>query len=72
MPTPKNKRNTFDFTDKELYSISLAIKTHLNSRETWMSKGNAKVFNTVINKIINEGNKRNNPRDILHPLVNFD
>lgn len=72
MSTPKNKRNALDFTDKELYSLSLAIQSHLNSRETWMSKGNARVFSSVMNKIINEGNNRNDPKGILHPLVKFD
>jgi len=36
------KRDELDLTDKELYSVALAIKSHLNSRDTWMSKGNAK------------------------------
>ena len=66
------ERNKLNFTDRELYSISLAIESHLNSRDTYMSKGGAKVFNSVIKKICDEGMKRKDPKSILHPIFKFE
>ena len=66
------KQEKIDFTDKELYFIALAIESHLCSRETYFSKGGARVFNNVIKKIIDNGLKRKNPRSILHPIMNFE
>ena len=66
------KREKIDFTDKELYYITLAFESHLNSRDTWISKGGAKVINSALKKIINNGLKRKNPKSILHPIMNFN
>lgn len=64
-------REKLDFTDKELYYIALAFETHLNSRDTWNSKGGAMVINSVIKKICNNGLKRKDPQKILHPILEF-
>jgi len=60
------------FTDKELYYIALAFKSHLNSRDTWISSQGARVINNVINKVKKIGMKRRNPKSILHPIINFE
>jgi hypothetical protein len=65
-------RNKIDFTDKELYYIALAIETHVNSRETFFTKQSATEFNRVINKVVNEGMQRRNPKSILHPIMQFE
>lgn len=65
------KRDELDLTDKELYSVALAIKSHLSSRDTWMSKGNIRVFNSLMKKICENGMKRKDPESILHPIVKF-
>ena len=60
-----------DFTDKELYYIALSIESHINSRDTWISKGGARVINSAIKKIVDNGMKRKNPKKILHPIKHF-
>ena len=65
-------RNKIDFTDKELYCVALAIKSNLQSRETYWTKQSAANFNRMIKKIIDEGLKRKDPKYILHPIVDFD
>jgi len=65
------EREKMDFTDKELYYVALAFKSHLNSRDTWIGKGGAKVINSVLKKIVDNGMKRKNPKAILHPIFNF-
>lgn len=62
------KREKIDFTDKELYYVSLAFETYLNSRDTWISVGGAKVINSVLKKIVDNGLKRKKPESILHPI----
>ena len=64
-------RNKIDFTDRELYYLSLAIESHINSRDTYWTKKGAGIFNRMCNKIIAEGMNRKNPESILHPIVNF-
>jgi len=66
------EREKIDFTDKELYYVALAFESHLNSRETWISKGDAKVINSALQKIVDNGMKRKNPKSILHPIQRFD
>jgi len=51
------EREKIDFTDKELYYVALAFESHLNSRDTWISKGGAKVINNAIKKITENGLK---------------
>lgn len=65
------KREKLDFTDRELYYISLAFQTHLNSRDTWISKGGARVINSALKKIVDNGMKRKDPKSILHPIYKF-
>jgi len=65
------KRNTIDFTDKELYYVALAFESHLNSRDTWINEKDAKMINSVIKKIIENGLKRKNPKSIIHPIYKF-
>ena len=65
-------REKIDFTDKELYYVALAFESHLNSRDTWISKGGAKVINNAIKKITENGLKRKNPKSILHPIYQFE
>ena len=66
------EREKIDFTDKELYYVALAFESHLNSRDTWISKGGAKVINNAIKKITENGLKRKNPKSILHPIYQFE
>ncbi len=66
------KREKIDFTDKELYYIALSIKSHLSSRETYFSPNGARVFNSAVKKILNNGLKRKDPKSILHPIMKFD
>jgi hypothetical protein len=66
------EREKIDFTDKELYYVALAFETYLNDRDTWISKSGAKVINSAIQKIIDNGLKRKNPKSILHPIKKFD
>jgi len=65
------ERDKIDFTDKELYYVALAFQSHLQSRETWISKGGAKVINSALKKITDNGLKRKNPKSILHPIYGF-
>ena len=65
-------RNKIDFTNKELYCVALAIRSHLESRETYFTKQSAANFNRMIKKVITEGMNRTDPKSILHPIVNFD
>ena len=67
----KMKREKIDFTDKELYYIARTFKSYLLSRDTWISKGGAKIINNVLKKIINNGMKRKNPKSILNPIKDF-
>lgn len=60
------------FTDKELYYVALAFESHLNSRDTWINEESAKVINSAIKKIIDNGMKRKNPKSILHPIIQFN
>tara|TARA_R110000744_G_scaffold52969_1_gene113322 strand:- start:72 stop:338 length:267 start_codon:yes stop_codon:yes gene_type:complete len=53
------EREKIDFTDKELYYVALAFESHLNSRDTWISKGGAKVINNAIKKITENGEVEN-------------
>jgi len=66
------KREPLDLTDKELYFTALAFESFINDRETWLSKGSARVVNNAINKIILNGMGRKNSEKLLQPLVNFD
>ena len=66
------EREKIDFTDKELYYVALAFESHLNSRDTWISKGGAKVINNAIKKITENGLKRKTPKSILHPIYQFE
>lgn len=66
------EREKLDFTDKELYYVALAFESHLNSRDTYISKKGAKIINSVIKKIIDNGMKRKDPKTILHPILNFN
>ena len=65
------ERDKLDLTDRELYSLALAMKSQLISRETWMSRGNATVFNSLIKKVCENGMKRKDPESILHPIMEF-
>lgn len=66
------EREKLDFTDKELYYVALAFESYLNSRDTYISKKGAKIINSVIKKIIDNGMKRKDPKTILHPILNFN
>lgn len=66
------EREKIDFTDKELYYVALAFESHLNSRDTWISKSGAKVINSTLQKIVDNGMKRKNPKSILHPVLKFN
>lgn len=65
------EREKIDFTDKELYYVALAFESHLNSRDTWISKSGAKVINSALKKITDNGLKRKNPKSIIHPIYGF-
>jgi len=65
-------RETLDFTDRELYYVCLAFKNYLNDRETWISKSGAKIINSTIKKITNNGLKRKDPKKIIHPIYGFN
>lgn len=65
------EREKIDFTDKELYYVALAFESHLNSKDTWISKSGAKVINSALKKITDNGLKRKNPKSILHPIYGF-
>jgi hypothetical protein len=65
------ERKKIDFTDKELYRVSLAFESYLNNRDTWISKGGAMVINNTLKKIIDNGMQRKNPKSILHPIKEF-
>ena len=68
----EKKRDTLDFTDKELYHIMLAFSSYLSDRDTWISKGGARVINNAIGKITENAMKRKNFKSILSPLIDFD
>jgi hypothetical protein len=65
------KREPLDFTDKELYYISLAFESYLCNKNTWISKSGAKIINKTIKKIIDNGLKRKDPKSILHSILDF-
>ena len=65
-------REKIDFTDKELYYVALAFQSHLNSRDTWIGRGGAKVINKALSKIVDNGMKRKDPKSILHPIKYFN
>jgi len=65
------KRNPIDFTDKELYCVALAIETHLNDRNTYFTNKSSRMFNKMINKVIDEAMKRKDPKSIIHPVYQF-
>ena len=66
------EREKIDFTDKELYYVALAFESHINSRDTYIGKNDAKIIKRTLQKIIDNGMKRKNPKSILHPIINFD
>ena len=66
------EREKIDFTDKELYYVALAFQSYLESKETWISKSGAKIINSVLQKIVDNGMKRKNPKSILHPIYRFE
>jgi hypothetical protein len=66
------EREKIDFTDKELYYVALAFQSHLESKETWISKSGDKIINSVLQKIVDNGMKCKNPKSILHPIYRFE
>jgi len=64
------KREPIDLTDDELYSVCLAIKSHLNSRDTYMGKKGARNFNSLIKKLTDNGLKRKD-KTRIHPIYTF-
>ena len=66
------KRELLDFTDKELYFVTLAFSSFINDRDTWLSKGGTRVVNNAINKISKNGMGRKDHKKILAPLFKFD
>ena len=66
------ERKKIDFTDNELYYVALAFESYLNDRNTYISKGGAKVINAAITKIVDNGLTRKNPESILHPIKSFE
>ena len=66
------KREKIDFTDKELYYVALAFDSYIYSRDSWITKGGARVINNAIKKIIDNGMKRKNHKSILRPIFNFE
>ena len=49
-----------DLTDKELYQLSLSMYSRLCNRDTYFTKGSARIFNTVLNKIRKSAEGRKN------------
>lgn len=66
------ERDKLDLTDRDLYYLSLAIESHLSSRDTYWTKKNVKGFNQLIKKVVDIGLKRKDPRAILHPIMKFE
>ena len=68
----KNKREQLDFTDNELYYISLAFESFLNDRNTWLGIKGTRIVNSTLTKITQNGLKRKNYKKILAPIHKFE
>ena len=66
------KREKIDFTDNELYYIALALQSHINSRDFYVTRGSSRILKNAMQKVIDNGMKRKSKEKILHPLVNFE
>jgi hypothetical protein len=65
------EREEIDFTDRELYYVAHIFRSYLEG-DNWISKGGAKIINSILNKIIENGMKRKDPKSILHPIKEFN
>lgn len=65
------KRENIDFTDRELYYIATGLGLLLSERNSYHSRGTARILNSVINKVVNNGMKRKSKKKILSPLIDF-
>ena len=66
------KREKLDFTDRELNQVALAFSAYINERGLYVTKGKAKVINSAMQKVIDNGMARKNRESILYPLVEFN
>jgi len=55
-------------TDNEMYQLALALFCRLCSRDTYFTKGNARVYNNLLNKIRKDAVGRVNEESILEAL----
>lgn len=64
----KHKENIMILTDKELSQLAISLNSRLCSRDTYWTKGTARVFNNLLNKVRQLSKGRKNERNILMSL----
>ncbi len=66
------QREKLDLTDNELYELCRCVEVRLSDRTEYWNKKNSRIFNSLFNKIYNNGMSRKKHKEILQPLVDFD
>jgi len=52
-------------TDRELYRLAYCINDYLLTMDAWFTKGDARVFNSLLRKIRKDAEGRKNEKNIL-------